>query len=107
MGHRTPNIRTWSLFLTLGAKQLVKRRLLQKSKGNFLNKVPGEFCGGFFGGFFQDFFLGKKQEEKIHPKIHGNFEIRIWEFRGQNPHCKDPALTTWSIGYKTEARSLF
>ena len=56
-------------------------------RGIFPNKFLGEFCRGFFGGFFRAFFLGK-----IHPKIHGNFQIKIWEFRGQNPHCKDPGL---------------
>ena len=35
----------------------------------------------------------KKQEEKIHPKIPRKIQIRIWEFRGQNPHCKDLSLT--------------
>ena len=50
-----------------------------------------DFLVDFFGPF-----IWKKQEEKIHPKMHGNFQIRIGEFRGQNPHCKDPALTTHS-----------
>ena len=56
-------------------------------RGIFPNEFPGEFCLGFFGPFSLE-----KQQDKIHPKIHGNFQIRIWEFRGQNPHCKDPAL---------------
>ena len=75
-------------------------RFSRNSTGNecslriiFPNGFPGEFCCGFFGGFFRAFFLGKNRKEKIHPKIHGNSQIRIWEFRGQNPHCKDPALT--------------
>ena len=67
-------------------------RFCRNPRGIFSNKVLGEFCGGFFGGFFRAFFLGKKQDEKIHPKIHGKIQIRIWEFRGQNPHCKDLAL---------------
>ena len=76
-------------------------------RGDFLSKVLGEFCGGFFGGwilrgdFLEDFFglfPWRKQEEKIHPpKIHGKIQIRIWEFRGQSPHCKDPALTEYSV----------
>ena len=49
------------------------------------------FAVDFLVDLFGPFSLEKK-EEKIHPKIHGNFQIRIWEFRGQNPHCKDPAL---------------
>ena len=35
----------------------------------------------------------KTLEEKIHTQNHGNFQIRIWQFRGQDPHCKDLALT--------------
>ena len=60
-------------------------------RGVFPNKVLCELCGGFFRGFFGPFSL-EKQEAKIHPKIHGKIQIRIWEFRGQNPHCKDLAL---------------
>ena len=66
----------------------LKRRLLQKSNwGVFPNKFPGEFCRGFFGPFF----LWKKGG-KNPPKMHGKIQIRIWEFRGQNPHCKNLPL---------------
>ena len=41
---------------------------------------------------FWPFFIGKIKEEKSHPKIHGKIQIGIWELRGQNPHCKEPAL---------------
>ena len=71
---------------------LIKKRLLQKSGGNFSEQSPGEFCGGFFGGFFSGLSPWKKIGGKIHQKIHGKIQIGIWEFRGQNPHCKDPAL---------------
>ena len=54
---------------------------------------PGEFCGGFSGGFFGAFLLGNRG--KIHPKIHGKIQIRVWELRGQNPHCKDLPLIFW------------
>ena len=36
------------------------------------------------------------QPVRKHPKIHSKIQIRTWELRGQNPHCKDPALTNWS-----------
>ena len=42
-----------------------KRRLLQKSEGNFSNKVAGEFCRGFFGqlfGAFSDLFSRRFRE---------------------------------------------
>ena len=45
-----------------------------------------------FAGDFSGLFPWKKQEETIHPKIHGKIQIRIWELRGQNPHCKDLVL---------------
>ena len=51
------------------------------------------FAADFLVDLFGPFSLEKKQEEKSTQKIHGNFQIRIREFRGQNPHCKDPALT--------------
>ena len=35
----------------------------------------------------------EKQGAEIHPKIHSKIQIRIWELRGQNPHCKDLAST--------------
>ena len=50
------------------------------------------FAADFLVDFFGPFSLEGGGGGKIHPKIHGNFQIRIWEFRGQNPHCKDPAL---------------
>ena len=73
--------------------RFIKRRLqnLQKSEGNFPNEFPGEFCRGCVGGFIRAFFLGKNRR-KNHPKIHGNFQMRIWESQGQSPHCKNPAL---------------
>ena len=71
---------------------LSRKGFCRNPTGIFPNKVPGEFCGGFFGGFFRAFFLGKNRRNKTTPKIHGKIQIGIWEFRGQNPHCKDPAL---------------
>ena len=69
-----------------------RKGFCRNPRGIFPTEFPGEFRRGFFGGFFRPVFPWKKQDEKIHAKIHGNFQIRIWEFRGQNPHCKDPAL---------------
>ena len=61
-------------------------------RGIFLNEFLGEFCRGFLCGFFGAFFIGKKGGKKSTPKIHGKNQIRIWEFRGQNPHCKNRPL---------------
>ena len=79
---------TFDLFLT----NFSREGFCRNPRGIFPNKVLGEFCGGFFVDFFGPFSL-EKTGGKIHPKIHGNFQIRIWEFRGQNPHCKDQAMT--------------
>ena len=75
--------------------RIIKKGLLQKSEGNFSERSPGWilpwifFCGDLFGG---PPLLGKKRGEKIHPKIHGKIQIRIWEFRGQNLPCKNRPL---------------
>ena len=47
-------------------KNFIKKRLLQKSEGNFSNKVPGEFSVFFWGGggFFRAFFLRKNRRKK-------------------------------------------
>ena len=69
--------------------EFTKKRLLQRSEGNFSGQIlQGAFCRGLFGPFS----LEKKKERKIHPKSYSKIQIRIWEFRGQNPHCKDLAL---------------
>ena len=53
------------------------------------NKVPvnsaGEFLVDFLGSLSLEKAGGKKRNT---PKIHGNLQIRIWEFQGQNPRCK-------------------
>ena len=64
-----------------------RKGFCRNPRGIFPNKVPGEFRRGLFGGFFRAFFLGKQAT-----KIHGKIRIRTWEFRGQNPHCKNLAL---------------
>ena len=66
----------------------LKRRLLQKSEGNFFRtNYRVNFAVDFWvDGFCVAFFLGKNR--KIHPKIHGKIHIRIWKFRSQDPHCK-------------------
>ena len=73
--------------------RILKKRLLQKPRGIFSNKVPGELCWGFIGGFFGPFSLEKTGGRNPPQKIPGNIQIRIWEFRGQNPHCKNLPLT--------------
>ena len=52
------------------------------------------FAGDFLVDFFGPFSL-EKEEEKIHQKIHRKIQIGIWEFRGQNPHCRNLALIVW------------
>ena len=56
----------------------------------FRTKSRVNFAGDFLWIFGP--FPWKKQEEKIHPKVHSKIQIEIWELRSQNPHCKDPAL---------------
>ena len=65
----------------------------RNARGNYPTKILGEFCGRFLGGFLGAFFLEKKTGEIFPRKIHGKTQVRIWEFRGQNPHCRDLALT--------------
>ena len=55
------------------------------------------FGGDFWVEFFGPFSLEKIGGEKIHPKIHSKIQVGIWEFRGQNPHCKDLALTVYVV----------
>ena len=76
--------------------EVIKTKLLEKSEGNFSEQSPGPWVNFvsfffFFGGSFGPFSL-EEQADKIYPKIHGKIQIRIWEFRDQNPHCKDLAL---------------
>ena len=62
-------------------------------RGEFLRtKSWVNFAGDFLVDFFRTFFLRKNRRKKIHPKVHGKIQIRIREFRGQNPHWNcDPA----------------
>ena len=55
---------------------ILKKRHLQKSERNFSAKSPGEFSRGIFVDFLP--FEKKKTREakNIHPKIHGNIQIR-------------------------------
>ena len=74
---------------------------LSKCSNNARSRYLSEqICGwilqGFFGGIFGSFSL-EKQEEEIRAKINSKIQIRIWEFCGQIPHCKDSALdSSWS-----------
>ena len=71
---------------------LSREGFCRNPRGIFLNKVAGEFCGDFLVDLFGLFSL-ENTGGKNHPKIHGKIRIRIRELRGQNPHCKDLALT--------------
>ena len=44
---------------------------------------------------FGPYFVGKNKTKTIHPKFHGKIQIRIWELRGENPHCKDLGHRIW------------
>ena len=79
-------------------------KMFQNGGGIFQEKAPAEIRGDFselrprwiLQGIFVDFsglFLGKKTGGKI------STQIRIWEFRGQNPHCND--LTLRIFGQQT------
>ena len=61
------------------------------SRRGFCRDPSGEF-GGIFNGVLGGGGLFSLEKRKIHPKIHSDFQIRFWEFRGQNPQCKDLAL---------------
>ena len=73
-----------------------RKGFCRNPRGIFPNKVPSEFCGDFLVDFFGPFSL-EKTGGKIHPKIHGKIQIRLWEFRGQNPHCKNLALKVCNL----------
>ena len=50
------------------------------------------FAVDFLVDFFGPFSLEKNRRKKSTQKSTAIFKSGIWEFRGQNPHCKDPAL---------------
>ena len=59
----------------------IKKRLLQKSEGNFSeHKVLGELFGGFLGGFFGPFFIGKNRRKKFHLKSTAKFTPELGSF---------------------------
>ena len=76
---------------------LSKKRLLQKFEGKFSEQVGGEIFGDFWWSFIGAFFLGEKRRKQSTKKTHSKFQIRIWKFRGQNPHCKDLDLGRCSL----------
>ena len=54
-----------------------RKGVCRNPRGIFLNKVPGEFCGGFFGGFFLGaFFLGKNPKPR-NPWQNSNQNLRV------------------------------
>ena len=71
--------------------KIVQARLLQKSDPRRILLV--DFLGAFSLG------------NKIHPRIHSKIRIRIWELRGQNPHCKDLPLKTCQAKGRTRRDS--
>ena len=69
-----------------GLENVCQEKASAEMDGLFLNKVPSAFPW-------------KEQEGKIHPKVHGKIQSRIWEFCGQTPHCKNPALNMRVISF--------
>ena len=63
----------------LNCTNIFKRRLLQRSEGNFSDRTSRWILQGIF-------WWKKKKNKEIHPKINSKFQIRIWELRGQNQH---------------------
>ena len=73
----------WDVLVPAASKSPVPIKFIgfcRNLRGIFLTRCLGGSCGGFLGPF-----PWKKQEDKIHPKTHSKIQIRIWEFRGQNP----------------------
>ena len=57
--------------------------------------LPEKLRLNFAGDFLADLlglFLEKNRAREIHPKIHSKIQIRIWECRGENPHCRKSTL---------------
>ena len=77
------------MFVTL---ILSRKGFCRNPRGIFPNKVLGEFCGAFFGGLFGIFPCEHKTGGRNPPK---NPRRSSNQNCGQNPHCKDPALTFW------------
>ena len=67
------DLKTRSNFKLQTASEIVKRRPLQKSEGNFF------VCGGFFGGFFFGPFPWRKQEKST-PKSTAKFKSEFGSF---------------------------
>ena len=92
-------------FIFMGAR-IFQEKASAEIRGNFSEKKSWVNFAVDFWVDFSGLLPWEKQEEKIHPKIHGKMQIRIWEFRGQNPHCKDPALRIFlKIGSDSKSRS--
>ena len=60
--------------------KIVKKRLLQKCKGNFSDQSSGWILQGIFWCIFLGLFPWEKLDEKIHPKIHSKIQIRTGSF---------------------------
>ena len=75
-------------------------------EGNCESKIASRQWGDIFAARHQSVSQGPLEGGKIHKKIPGSIQIGIWEFRGQNPHCKDPALIISNLIQKLESGSV-
>ena len=83
------------------SQSLFSRKASAEIRREFSGRILIGILPWIFGGYFWAFLL-IRTGGKIHPKIHRKIQIRIWELRGQNPHCKNLPLTCFSM-----ERSLF
>ena len=94
------------------SRHIHKNRFLHTSEGNFPTKssyfrgIFREMFGGFYVDLFFAFFLEKSRRKKSTTKIHGKIQIRLREFRGQNPHCQYLALPYFFVLAFTDWRRL-
>ena len=95
-------------YTTCKTSRFVCQSILKANmRTSYQEKASAEIRGEFFRpnsqvnfavDFLVDFsglFPWKKQEAKIHPKNPRQFSNQNLGVSGQNPHCKDPALTSY------------
>ena len=100
----------WTVSLSgVGLTPIVSRIILKSASVlvQIQEKASAEIRGEFFRtnsrvnfavdfcrGFFRAFFLGKKTGGRNPPQNPRQCSNQSLEFRGQNAHCKDPALSS-------------
>ena len=69
--------------------QISRKRFCRNPREFFEQQISGWIFRGIFWWMFWGLLARKKRRGKIHRKIHCQIRIRVWKFRGQNPHCKN------------------